>query len=126
METLQHLTDVIGPRLSGSPAMRKANDWAAERLRGYGLTARLEQYYFGVTWERGPAAFRLTAPFTRAMTGHSWAWTAGTGGKTLAGPVVLADLSTPESLAVYHARGSRAPGCSRGPRFRSGTRTARR
>ena len=35
------------------------------------------------------------------MTGHSWAWTAGTGGKTLTGPVVLADLSTPDSLAVY-------------------------
>ncbi|MFL5515994.1 MAG: hypothetical protein ACJ8DJ_07550, partial [Gemmatimonadales bacterium] len=40
METLQHLTDVIGPRLSGSPAMRKANDWVAERLRSYGPTAR--------------------------------------------------------------------------------------
>ena len=104
METLQHLTDVIGPRLSGSPAMRKANDWVAERLRSYGLTARLEEYSFGVTWARGPAAFRITAPFTRAVTGHSWAWTAGTGGKTLAGPVVLADLSTPESLAVYKPR----------------------
>lgn len=104
METLQHLTDVIGPRLSGSPAMRKANDWVAARLRSYGPTAGLEEYQFGVTWERGPAAFRITAPFTRAVTGHSWAWTAGTGGKTLAGPVVLADLSTPESLAVYRPR----------------------
>jgi len=104
METLQHLTDVIGPRLSGSAAMRRANDWVAERLKSYGLTARLEGYQFGATWERGPAAFRITAPFTRAVTGHSWAWTAGTGGKTLAGPVVLADLSTPESLAVYRPR----------------------
>jgi carboxypeptidase Q len=104
MQTLQHLTDVIGPRLSGSAAMRKANDWAAERLRSYGLTARLEEYSFGVTWERGPASFRITAPFTRAVTGHSWAWTAGTGGKAVAGPVVLADLSTPESLAVYRPK----------------------
>jgi len=104
METLQFLTDVIGPRLSGSAAMRKANDWAAERLRGYGLEARLESYEFGVTWERGPIEIRIAAPFTRAVTGHSWAWTAGTGGKTVAGPVVLADLSTPESLAVYRPR----------------------
>ncbi|HEY8196934.1 MAG TPA: M20/M25/M40 family metallo-hydrolase [Gemmatimonadales bacterium] len=101
MQNLQHLSDVIGPRLSGSAAMRRANEWTAERFRAYGLSAALESYTFGVTWERGLASLRLTAPFSRAMDAHSWAWTEGTGGKTWAGPVVLADLSTPESLAVY-------------------------
>jgi hypothetical protein len=101
MQNLQHLSDVIGPRLSGSPAMRRANEWTVARFKSYGLTAALEPYQFGVTWERGPATLRLTSPFTRAMTAHSWAWTEGTGGKTLSGPVVLTDLSTPESLAVY-------------------------
>ncbi len=101
MQNLQHLSDVIGPRLSGSPAMRRANDWTAERFRAYGLSATLEPYAFGVPWERGSALLRLTAPFSRAIDAHSWAWTQGTGGKTLAGPVVLADLTTPESLAVY-------------------------
>ena len=104
MQNLQHLSDVIGPRLSGSPAMRRANEWTAERFRSYGLGATLEPYTFGVTWERGPASLRLTVPFTRAIDAHSWAWTEGTGGKTLAGPVVLADLTTPESLAVYRTR----------------------
>ncbi|HEV2083937.1 MAG TPA: M28 family peptidase, partial [Gemmatimonadales bacterium] len=101
MQNLQHLSDVIGPRLSGSPAMRRANEWTTERFRAYGLTATLEPYTFGVTWERGPATVRLAAPFSREITTHSWAWTNGTGGKTLTGPVVLTDLSTPESLAVY-------------------------
>jgi carboxypeptidase Q len=101
MPNLQHLSDVIGPRLSGSPAMRRANEWTAERFRAYGLSATLEPYAFGVPWERGSASLRLTAPFSRAINAHSWAWTEGTGGKTLAGPVVLADLTTPESLAVY-------------------------
>ena len=101
MQNLQHLSDVIGPRLSGSAAMRRANEWTAERFRGYGLTAALEAYEFGVPWERGAASLRITAPFSRAITAHSWAWTEGTGGKTLSGPVVLADLTTPESLAVY-------------------------
>ena len=104
MQNLQHLSDVIGPRLSGSPAMRRANEWTAERFRAYGLTATLEPYAFGVAWERGPTWLRLTAPFSRAIEGHSWAWTEGTGGKTLAGPVMLADLTTPESLAVYRDR----------------------
>jgi hypothetical protein len=104
MENLRYLSDVIGPRLSGSPAMRRANEWAAERFRSYGLSAALEGFDFGVTWERGPLSLRMTAPFERAMTGHSWAWTAGTGGKTRKGPVVLVDLSTRDSFAVYRER----------------------
>ena len=39
MQNLQHLTDVIGPRLSGSPAMRRANEWTASRFQAYGLSA---------------------------------------------------------------------------------------
>src|SRR3954470_9639773 len=96
MKNLKHLSDIIGPRLSGSPAMRRANDWTAQQFKSYGLTAALEPYTFGVTWERGSAALRLLSPFTRNITAHSWAWTQGTGGKTLSGPVVLTDLSTPE------------------------------
>jgi len=104
MQNLQHLTDVIGPRLSGSPAMRRANEWTASRFQAYGLSAKLEPYEFGVTWQRGDAAMRLLQPFSRAITAHSWAWTEGTGGKGVAGPVVLTDLSTPESLAVYKSK----------------------
>ncbi|HYC33800.1 MAG TPA: hypothetical protein VEB59_16035, partial [Gemmatimonadales bacterium] len=105
---LGHLTDVIGPRLSGTPAMRRANEWTADRLRGYGLGATLEPYTFGVTWERGTASLRLLEPFRRAITAFSWAWTAGTGGRAVAGPVVLADLSTRDSFAVYRGRVSGA------------------
>jgi carboxypeptidase Q len=101
MANLRQLTDVIGPRLSGSAAMRRANDWTAERFRTYALSAALEAYTFGITWERGTTLLRLVAPFTREITAHSWAWTAGTGGKAVTGPVVLADLSTPDSVAVY-------------------------
>lgn len=101
MANLQHLSDVIGPRLTGSPAARKANDWTAERFKAYGLSARLEAWPFGITWQRGSASFRIIAPFERNLVGHSWAWTAGTGGKTLTGPAIRIDGSTPESLAVY-------------------------
>ena len=104
MANLRVLSDLIGPRLSGSPAMRRANDWTAERFRTYRLKASLEPYRFGVTWERGTLTARLIAPFTRAVTAHSWAWTAGTGGRTISGPVVLADLSTPDSLAAYTSK----------------------
>ena len=71
MANLAHLSDAIGPRLTGSPAMRRANDWTAERFKAYGLTTHLEPYSFGVTWERGPVTLQLLAPFTRAITAHS-------------------------------------------------------
>jgi hypothetical protein len=104
MANLRQMSDIIGPRLSGSAAMRRANDWTAERFRAYGLTAALEAYPFGVTWERGPSSLRLITPFSRAITAHSWAWTVGTGGKTLSGPVIQVDLSTPDSLAKYKGK----------------------
>jgi hypothetical protein len=100
MQNLQYLADMIGPRLSGSAAMKKANDWTAERFKAYGLTAQLESYPFGVTWARGDASLRLVEPYARGITAHSWAWTAGTGGKALTGAVVRIN-GTQDSLASY-------------------------
>ncbi|HET8649123.1 MAG TPA: hypothetical protein VFL95_03715, partial [Gemmatimonadales bacterium] len=104
MATLEHLSDVIGPRLSGSPAMRKANDWTAQKFREYGLTAALEPYTFGVSWTRGPLQANIVSPFKRNVMAASWAWTAGTNGQTLTGPVVRIDAATPESLKVYQSK----------------------
>src|SRR5688500_17417498 len=97
-EALQHLSDAIGPRLSGSTAMRRSNEWVAERFRAYGVSASLESYPFGVTWERGPISVQLAAPFRRALLAYSWAWTAGTGGKAVSGPVVRASIGSAEEL----------------------------
>ncbi len=103
MQNLQHLSDAIGPRLSGSTAMRRANEWVAERFRAYGLSATLESYPFGVTWERGPISVQLAAPFRRSLLAYSWAWTAGTGGKMLSGPVVRASIGSAEELEANKA-----------------------
>ncbi len=98
MQNLQHLTDVIGPRLTGSPAARAANDWTMARFKEYGLDAHLEQWNFGGTWQRGPMWLRMTAPRGHDVVAASWAWAPGTNGKTLSGPPVRIDASTPESL----------------------------
>src|SRR5438034_2170513 len=98
MPNLQYLSDVIGPRLTGSSAARAANDWTMARFKQYGLEAHLEQWNFGGTWTRGPMWMRLTAPRVHDVVAASWAWAAGTNGKTVSGPVVRIDASTPESL----------------------------
>jgi len=104
MARLEYLTDAIGPRLTGSGAMKLANDWTEAQFKVYGINAWQEEWEYGVTWERGPIAFQLESPFRRQLTAHSWAWTVGTEGKTLTGPVVMVDVSTPESLAVYKGK----------------------
>src|SRR5215216_6004765 len=52
MRTLEYLTDVIGPRLTGSPALRRANEWTRDRLTQWGLqNAHLEAWGpFGRGW----------------------------------------------------------------------------
>src|SRR2546426_12646473 len=68
MQNLAHLSDVIGPRLTGSPAARAANDWTLERFRAYGLDAHLEAWRVGGTRARGPMWGRPVAPRPHAPT----------------------------------------------------------
>jgi hypothetical protein len=104
MQNLAYLSDVIGPRLSGSAAMKRANEWTAQRFRDYGLGASIESYPFGVTWERGEAELALVTPFARGITAFSWAWTAGTPkGAAVTGPVMRINASA-DSLEAYLPR----------------------
>src|SRR5438270_11865250 len=52
MQTLGYLSDVIGPRLTGSPNLRRANEWTRQRLEAWGLAeAHLEEWGpFGRGW----------------------------------------------------------------------------
>src|SRR3989442_11793131 len=101
MRNLQYLADVIGPRLTGSPAARAANDWTMRQFQEYGLAAQLEQWNFGGRWERGALSVRMTAPRAHDVIAASWAWAPGSNGRTIRGPVVRIDGSTPDSLAAH-------------------------
>jgi carboxypeptidase Q len=91
---LLYLTDVIGPRLSGSAAMRRANEWMLGKLREYGAdSVALEAWPFGVAWQRGPLAMRIVSPHERWITAASWAWSPGTNGPT-AGNVMHMNATT--------------------------------
>ncbi|HEX7173966.1 MAG TPA: hypothetical protein VF240_01605, partial [Pyrinomonadaceae bacterium] len=52
MQTLSYLTDVIGPRLTNSPQMKRANEWTRDTLTKWGLqNAKLEAWGpFGRGW----------------------------------------------------------------------------
>jgi carboxypeptidase Q len=63
---LQHLTDRIGPRLTGSAGAEAAVAWTAERLRSYGLEVRTEKVMVP-HWVRGVEEAELVAPTTQRV-----------------------------------------------------------
>ena len=65
-EVLQHLTDRIGHRLSGSPGAEEAVRWTAERLRADGLDVRLEPVMVPV-WVRGAESAEVVAPLRQPL-----------------------------------------------------------
>src|SRR3989442_1305687 len=80
METLAQLTDVLGPRLTGSPAAKKANEWTRDQLATWGLVnAHLESFGpFGRGWSgarvrrrRSTARPRASASASRRPSGSS-------------------------------------------------------
>src|ERR1700754_4790529 len=64
LETVEYITDVIGPRLTGSASLRRANEWTRERLTQYGLTgAHLEPWGpFGRGWTLKRFSAEVVAP----------------------------------------------------------------
>jgi hypothetical protein len=78
---LGHLTDVIGPRLTGSAGLERAVAWAVRRFREDGVdSVWTEPVRLGIGWERGTFMLRMTAPHRRTLVGASWGWAPGTDG----------------------------------------------
>jgi carboxypeptidase Q len=65
METAFYLTDVAGPRLSGSPGLKNAQNWAVKYLTGIGLqNAKLEPWGdFGKGWQVDKNYAAITVPY---------------------------------------------------------------
>lgn len=112
---LQYLTDVIGPRLTGTHAMRRANEWTARKFREYGMDSTwLEPWSFGRGWRRGPMTLRVVAPHERWLIGYSWAWSPGTAGP-VTGQVVLLESGTEADFASRYAGKLRGAWVMTGP-----------
>ncbi|MBN1940202.1 MAG: M20/M25/M40 family metallo-hydrolase [Candidatus Aminicenantes bacterium] len=83
------LSDVIGPRPTGSPELDRANRWAAERMREWGMTnVVLEPYEnFGVGWAPRYVSAHLLKPHYAPLVGFSVEWGSSTKGKISGRPV---------------------------------------
>lgn len=105
MTNLRYLSDVIGPRLTGSKSLELANNWAAERMKAYGLeNVRLEPWEIPVGWQRGTATVTLVEPNPgRSLLVAARGWTPGTQGK-VTGDVVYLEARTKADLAKYKGK----------------------
>ncbi len=91
MKTLSELTDVNGPRLTGSPGMKSAEKWAKEKLESWGLEhVAIEPWgSFGKGWEINKAYVAMTAPYYQQLIAVPKAWTPGTNGMIKAGAMIV-------------------------------------
>lgn len=102
--TAHELLDGIGQRLTNSPNMRKAEDWAVREFEDLGLdNVRKEGFKFGRGWEMIDSEVRMTAPRPLELTATPVAWTPGTNGPIEA-EIVVAPMNDEEHFDAYRGK----------------------
>ena len=141
MDHLYYLTDVYGPRLTGSPEFGEAAQWAMDRLKGYGVVNVHTESWgpFGRSWSAKQYSVELTEPRYQQLNAAPLAWSSPTSGPVSA-ELVIAPLrlsfqegpkKTEERLKEYEKTWSgklrgkivllsepRPPGEQKDPQFR--------
>jgi len=105
MDLVGHLTDVIGPRLTGSRNILKADEFARDKLRDWGLlNAHLEPWGpFGRGWSLEDFSAKMLAPGFSPLIAYPKAWSPGTNG-TVRGEVVYLDVQAASDLDKYKGK----------------------
>jgi len=105
METLSYLVDVIGPRLTNSPNMKRANEWTRDTMTKWGMqNAKLEPWGpWGRGWSLRGFSASVTEPQVFPVIAFPKAWSPSTKG-AVTGEVVLLDAKTEEDLLKYKGK----------------------
>jgi carboxypeptidase Q len=102
MQTLSYLTDVIGPRLTASPNMKRACNWTRDTLEKWGMqNAHLEAWGpFGRGWSLKRFSAQVTEPQDIPLIAYPKAWSPSTNG-VVSGDVVYLDAKNEEELQKF-------------------------
>jgi hypothetical protein len=102
MQTLNALTNVIGPRLTGSPGMRRANEWTRDTLSKWGLVnSHVEPWgTFGRGWQLRHFSAEVVEPQTFPLNAYPKAWSPATQGP-LTAEVVYVDAKDLQGLRKF-------------------------
>ena len=105
MELASGLMDGIGPRLTGSPNVKRANEWTRDQLSSFGLSnAHLEAWGpFGRGWANQYVNVRMTSPDVAPLIAYAKAWTPGTNG-VLKGKCVRVKIEDKKDFEKYRGK----------------------
>jgi carboxypeptidase Q len=105
MEYASALMDGIGPRLTGSPNAKKANEWTRDQFTAMGCSnAHLEDWgEFGMGWEQLNAWIRMTAPDKAVFIAQAAPWSPSTKG-AVSGGAVWADINDEKDFEKYKGK----------------------
>lgn len=105
MELASGLMDSIGERLTGSPNMKRANEWTRDQLTAMGLSnAHLEPWGpFGRGWANQYVNVRMTSPDLAPLIVYAKAWTPGTNG-VVSGKCVRVNIEDKKDFDKYRGK----------------------
>jgi carboxypeptidase Q len=105
MDIATGLMEEIGPRVTGSTNMKRANDWTRQKLEEFGLVnAKLEPWSpFGRGWDNEYINVRMLSPDVATFIVYAKAWTPGTNG-AVRGQVVRVNARTLQELGKYKGK----------------------
>jgi hypothetical protein len=105
MDMIGYLTEVTGPRLTGSPNLERAEEYARDRLREWGLAnAHLEAWGpFGRGWSLEGFTANILSPGFSPLIAYPKAWSPATNG-VIRRDVVFLDVKTAADLAKYQGK----------------------
>jgi carboxypeptidase Q len=105
MQTLSYLSDVIGPRIPGSPAMKKAYEFTTQKLRDWGLqNVAVEPCgEFGLGWSNEYISAHMTEPSYMPIPAYPKPWSSGTRGK-ISGRPVVAQIQSKSDLDKHRGK----------------------
>ena len=104
MDHISWLSDVYGPRLTGSPAIQQASEWAMKTLSEWGLAnVHQEKWAFGKGWSLVRFSANLIEPQAQPLIGYPHSWSSGTKGAVTA-DVVRVQIATEADFARYRGK----------------------
>jgi len=105
MEFATALMDGIGPRLTGSPNLKKANEWTRDTLTKIGLeNSHLEDWgEFGLGWQQLNTWARMVTPDTAILIVQATPWSPSTSGP-VTGDVVFVNIQDEKDFDQYKGK----------------------
>jgi carboxypeptidase Q len=99
------LVDGIGPRLTGSPNLKRANEWTRDQFTAMGCAnAHLEDWgEFGMGWQQINAWLRMTSPDSAVFIAQAGPWSPATRGPVTASAVWV-DIKNEKDFEKYKGK----------------------